>query len=471
MRCRSCARRGRGGEIRHCARPRVDEPPGRGSRSAPRSTTRRRRACAAAARPAARAHRRHVARGRHRARSRPHRRAAGAARGPRHRRRAERSTAPGRRRGPRGARPVRRLARAADARPAVAAPRAGADHRDRGRLRARATTRSATSLLDAAAGRAGGDPNRRRARAERDAAALGASLPQTSSRSIPRRRPARDCGRRPTWRSWSAALAASAGTAPPSCSTARPRRRPRSSRRSVAAAPAVAGILLDDLAQATPCLSGGGRVGATGRARLPRRRDAGRADERGIPERRRAHPSRCSSAADVDCLYLVTLDAPNGRPVVARRGALRGGGAAATIALPAAKLGAGPLPDRGATRRHGQPGRDDRAREPAASASATSACAGARSGGPRPRPTRRARRDRPRRASRGNAVSGFVVGRAVDRRPPRIELRVQIVAALERGETLLDSAPFRVPFAHPGRVLDPSCGTGAGSSVGRAGDF
>jgi hypothetical protein len=45
---------------------------------------------------------------------------------------------------------------------------------------------------------------------------------------------------------------------------------------------------------------------------------------------------------NVDCLYLVTLDAPDGRPVVARRGALRGGRAPATIGLPTAKLGAGP---------------------------------------------------------------------------------------------------------------------------------
>jgi hypothetical protein len=44
----------------------------------------------------------------------------------------------------------------------------------------------------------------------------------------------------------------------------------------------------------------------------------------------------------VDCLYLVTLEGTDGRPVVARRGALRGGAAPATIALPAAKLAAGP---------------------------------------------------------------------------------------------------------------------------------
>lgn len=43
-----------------------------------------------------------------------------------------------------------------------------------------------------------------------------------------------------------------------------------------------------------------------------------------------------------DCLYLVTLDGPDGRPVVATRGALAGGAATMAVVLPAAKLGAGP---------------------------------------------------------------------------------------------------------------------------------
>lgn len=46
-------------------------------------------------------------------------------------------------------------------------------------------------------------------------------------------------------------------------------------------------------------------------------------------------------ACDRDCLYLVTLDRADGSPVVARRGALRGGAAAAQVTLPKAKLGAG----------------------------------------------------------------------------------------------------------------------------------
>src|SRR5207248_11304533 len=55
-----------------------------------------------------------------------------------------------------------------------------------------------------------------------------------------------------------------------------------------------------------------------------------------------AAPVSAQFGCDVDCLYLVTLDRPDGRPLVARRGALRGGAAPATIALPMAKLGAGP---------------------------------------------------------------------------------------------------------------------------------
>ena len=51
-------------------------------------------------------------------------------------------------------------------------------------------------------------------------------------------------------------------------------------------------------------------------------------------------PVSLSLACDRDCLYLATLDR-GGRPVVARRGSLAGGAAAATVTLPAAKLTAG----------------------------------------------------------------------------------------------------------------------------------
>jgi hypothetical protein len=39
-----------------------------------------------------------------------------------------------------------------------------------------------------------------------------------------------------------------------------------------------------------------------------------------------------------DCLYLVTLDDASGKPIVARRGALRGGFPAVSVTLPQAKL-------------------------------------------------------------------------------------------------------------------------------------
>src|SRR5262249_42676955 len=39
-----------------------------------------------------------------------------------------------------------------------------------------------------------------------------------------------------------------------------------------------------------------------------------------------------------DCLYLITLDDARGRPVSARRGAIRGGGAPLTLGLPDVKL-------------------------------------------------------------------------------------------------------------------------------------
>ena len=48
-------------------------------------------------------------------------------------------------------------------------------------------------------------------------------------------------------------------------------------------------------------------------------------------------PAQLTLACSRDCLYLVTLDRADGRPVVARRGALRGS-AAATIDLPQTKL-------------------------------------------------------------------------------------------------------------------------------------
>src|SRR5205823_12940616 len=39
-----------------------------------------------------------------------------------------------------------------------------------------------------------------------------------------------------------------------------------------------------------------------------------------------------------DCLYLATLDGPSGQPLVARRGAMRGGAAPLTVGLPKTAL-------------------------------------------------------------------------------------------------------------------------------------
>ena len=63
-----------------------------------------------------------------------------------------------------------------------------------------------------------------------------------------------------------------------------------------------------------------------------------------------AFPTSVSAAAATsfqlgctrDCLYLATLDGPDGKPAAAVRGALAGGAAPATVTLPKAKLGAGP---------------------------------------------------------------------------------------------------------------------------------
>jgi hypothetical protein len=53
-------------------------------------------------------------------------------------------------------------------------------------------------------------------------------------------------------------------------------------------------------------------------------------------------PASVRFGCDTDCLYLATLEGPDGRPVVAKRGAMNGGAAPATVTLPNAKLGAGP---------------------------------------------------------------------------------------------------------------------------------
>ena len=167
-RCRSCARPRPGPRPPRARRRRRRRSAGQGVRR--RRGTRRSRAGrdAAEARSSTRPDRRHLAGRRHRARPERRRRAAAPARRSRQRARTDRRAAAGRRRRPRGARPVRRDARAADARPAVARARARTDDGDGGRLRARVRP-DPRCRADGAAGRAGRHPARRRTGAEGDA--------------------------------------------------------------------------------------------------------------------------------------------------------------------------------------------------------------------------------------------------------------------------------------------------------------
>src|SRR5262249_23496421 len=50
-----------------------------------------------------------------------------------------------------------------------------------------------------------------------------------------------------------------------------------------------------------------------------------------------ASPASVKFGCDTDCLYLVTLEGPDDRPVVAKRGAMSGGAAPVTVTLPSAK--------------------------------------------------------------------------------------------------------------------------------------
>ena len=103
----------------------------------------------------------------------------------------------------------------------------------------------------------------------------------------------------------------------------------------------VAGVLLDQLSQATPAVAAAAVAAQRGALVCPG--VAAQVEPTGLAYPTvAATPISVQFGCSVDCLYLVTLESADGRPVVARRGALRGGAAPATIALPAAKLGAGP---------------------------------------------------------------------------------------------------------------------------------
>jgi hypothetical protein len=110
---------------------------------------------------------------------------------------------------------------------------------------------------------------------------------------------------------------------------------------SLACGARVAGVLLDQLSQATPAVASAAVSAQRGALVCPGVAAEAQATGLAYPFVAAA-PLSVQFGCDIDCLYLVTLDQPDGRPLVARRGALRGGAAPATIALPAAKLGAGP---------------------------------------------------------------------------------------------------------------------------------
>ena len=136
------------------------------------------------------------------------------------------------------------------------------------------------------------------------------------------------------------ALTASAGTAPPVLLDGPP--APTAALiSSLGCGNQVAGILLDQLSQATAPLLAAAASARRGALVCPGVATQVQATGVTYPTAATA-PLSVQFGCDVDCLYLLTLDGPNGRPVVARRGALHGGGAPATIALPSAKLGAGP---------------------------------------------------------------------------------------------------------------------------------
>ncbi len=110
---------------------------------------------------------------------------------------------------------------------------------------------------------------------------------------------------------------------------------------SLACGNQVAGVLLDQLNQATAPVAAAAAAAQRGALICPGTAAEVQATGLAYPTFAQT-PLAVQFGCDVDCLYLVTLDGPDGRPVVARRGALRGGAAPATVTLPAATLGAGP---------------------------------------------------------------------------------------------------------------------------------
>ena len=137
-----------------------------------------------------------------------------------------------------------------------------------------------------------------------------------------------------------AALAALSGTAPPILLDGPP--APSAALiSSLGCAGQFAGVLLDQLSQATAEVATAATSAERGALVCPGVTAQVEATGLTFPTVATA-PVSVQFGCSIDCLYLVTLTGPDRRPVVARRGSLRGGAAPATIALPQAKLGAGP---------------------------------------------------------------------------------------------------------------------------------
>jgi hypothetical protein len=110
---------------------------------------------------------------------------------------------------------------------------------------------------------------------------------------------------------------------------------------AAACTPGLVGVLLDHLADASPPATAGAIAASQhGTTVCPGLATQVSASTIEYPTSV-ASPARLTLGCDRDCLYLVTLDDSAGRPVAARRGALRGDGTPAQITLPNAKLGSG----------------------------------------------------------------------------------------------------------------------------------
>jgi hypothetical protein len=103
----------------------------------------------------------------------------------------------------------------------------------------------------------------------------------------------------------------------------------------------MAGVLLDSLTEVTPAVAKVATAAERGSIVCPGVATSVEATDVTYPPSLAA-PVTVRFGCDVDCLYLVTLDRPDGRPLVARRGSLRGGAPTSVITLPQAKLGSGP---------------------------------------------------------------------------------------------------------------------------------